>query len=295
MRSRKEIKAIGRERLKANYWSCVLACLLVCLAIFAIPMFLIVFSYSRLFLLTADSLISSPYEAVLTSLGSMLLIYAGGILILLLSGPLGSGLDYFNIMNILGRDDLVTVGTPFRSAFTRFGRKLGGYLWMKLFLFLWGLIAAAIIYIIMFVFLFVFIFSAMRSGAPLDDIPVDTLITLFVLIYLGLFLGSIPRYIKTFSYAMTTYILADCPNVKAQDALKLSTRIMKGHKWQLFVFGLSFLGWQLLSALTLGLLDIFYVGPYMNSAFATYYLEVREEALRSGVITMGQLEGTEPV
>ena len=72
-------------------------------------------------------------------------------------------------------------------------------------------------------------------------------------------------------------------------------RIMKGHKWQLFVFYLSYIGWGILCILTLGLLALFYVSPYMNSSLAVYYLEVREEALRTGAITMGQLEGTEAV
>ena len=89
--------------------------------------------------------------------------------------------------------------------------------------------------------------------------------------------------------------LADCPNVKATDALKLSMRMMNGHKWEYFVMGLSFLGWILLSALTLGILSVFYVDPYMRSSFAEYYLELRDEALRTGAITQGQLDGTELV
>ena len=94
---------------------------------------------------------------------------------------------------------------------------------------------------------------------------------------------------------MTPYILSDCPNVKAKDALKLSMRIMKGKKGRLFVFYLSFIGWGLLSCLTAGILGIFYVGPYMQSSMAVWYLEAREDALRNGVITLGQLEGTEAV
>ena len=105
----------------------------------------------------------------------------------------------------------------------------------------------------------------------------------------------IPGIIKSFSYAMTPFILADCPNVRAKDALKLSMRMMAGHKGELFVFLLSFLGWQLLNLVTFGLLGVFFVEPYQNSAEAVWYLEVREEALRRGVITMDQLNGLAPV
>jgi len=119
------------------------------------------------------------------------------------------------------------------------------------------------------------------------------LVMLFTFLWSLLFI--IPGIIKGISYAMTQYILADCPNVKAKDALKLSMRMMDGHKWEYFVFGLSFIGWILLSVITLGLAAAFYTEPYMHSSTAQYYLEVRNEALRTGAITQGQLDGTELV
>ena len=137
--------------------------------------------------------------------------------------------------------------TPFSEAFQNYPRKLGGSLWMGLFVFLWGLLLV------------------------------------------------IPGIIKAISYSMTQYILADCPNVKAKDALKLSMRMMQGHKWEAFVLGLSFIGWIILSLLTLGILSTFYVGPYMDSTFAAYYLEIRDEALRTGAVTREQLDGEQAV
>lgn len=103
--------------------------------------------------------------------------------------------------------------------------------------------------------------------------------------------GVVMLIIKGYAYAMTPYILGDCPNVRAQDALKLSVRMMKGHKWQLFVFQLSFIGWHLLNAFTMGLLGIFWVFPYQQTAMAGWYLELREQCLREGVITTAELDG----
>lgn len=241
MRTRQEIKAIGKSRFQANYWTCVLAVLLVSIVLGGIMG--ISFGPSYAATITASLSGSEPELSGGAAGGAFL----GYIAIFVLAGPLNIGLAYFFVMNVLGRDDLVSVSTPFKAAFTNFGRKLGGYLWMGLFIFLWAL-----------------------------------------LLY-------IPGIIKAYSYAMTPYILGDCPNVKAKDALKLSKRIMKGHKWELFVLQLSFIGWMILNSLTFNLLEIFYVGPYMQSTYATYYLEVREDALRRGVITMGQLEGREAV
>lgn len=241
MRTRQEIKAIGKSRFLANYWPCVLALLLVTVVLGFISG--LSGSASTTAAMSAAMNGSEPEPSSTITFGTT----AGSILSILIAGPLTIGLNHFFVMNTLGRTEQISATTPFTVAFQNYGRKLGGYLWMELFTFLWTL--------------------------------------LFI----------IPGIIKAFSYAMTPYILADCPNVKATDALKLSMRIMKGHKWELFVFGLSFIGWGLLSLLTLGILDLFFVGPYMQSSCATYYLEVREEALRSGVITMGQLEGTEAV
>ena len=58
---------------------------------------------------------------------------------------------------------------------------------------------------------------------------------------------------------------------------------------------LSFLGWQLLSGLTFGLLHIFYVGPYMNNTFAGYYAERKAAALAEGVVTEAELSGETPI
>ena len=58
----------------------------------------------------------------------------------------------------------------------------------------------------------------------------------------------IPGLIKTFSYAMTPYILAENPGMTATEAITESRRIMDGNKWRLFCLGFSFIGWGLLCA-----------------------------------------------
>ncbi|MEG1525451.1 MAG: DUF975 family protein [Clostridia bacterium] len=99
----------------------------------------------------------------------------------------------------------------------------------------------------------------------------------------------VPGIIKSLSYAMTPYILGDCPNVESKTALKLSMRMMNGHKWELFVFFLSFIGWNLLSGLTFGILSIFFVMPYRNNSLAGYYSELKSVSLQSGVVSAEEL------
>lgn len=117
-------------------------------------------------------------------------------------------------------------------------------------------------------------------------------ILLMALMLCGWFLlFYIPGIIKAFSYAMTPYILADCPAVGAVDAITISRRMMNGHKWEYFVFILSFLGWNLLSALTFGILSIFYVTPYEYTSLAGYYVELKKLCIEQGVVTQAQFEG----
>jgi len=107
--------------------------------------------------------------------------------------------------------------------------------------------------------------------------------------FLWSLLFLVPGIVKSYSYFMTSYILADCPDVTAKEALKLSMRMTQGHKGKLFVMHLSFIAWLLLSACTLYILLIVYVGPYMQATMAGYYVELRDQALANGVIKPEEL------
>ena len=88
--------------------------------------------------------------------------------------------------------------------------------------------------------------------------------------FLWALLFVIPGIVKSFSYAMTPFLMAEDPNLTAKEAIKLSQEKMMGHKGELFCLGLSFIGWSLLAALTGGIGNIF-LNPYMNAAFAAFY------------------------
>ena len=205
MKSRKEIKGIAKDAVYRQYWLCVGA------------------------------------NVIVMALCSVLSGISLGVAAFILVPSLVIGLNFFSVAMYRGEPS--SIEDIFREGFDNFGRKLGGYLWMELFIYLWSL--------------------------------------LFV----------IPGIIKAISYALTPYILADCKNVRATDALKLSMRMMEGHKWEYFVLGLSFIGWMLLTSLTCGLLYVFYVGPYMNNTFAGYYAERKAAALAEGTVTQAQLAG----
>lgn len=96
--------------------------------------------------------------------------------------------------------------------------------------------------------------------------------TLYTLLWSLLFV--IPGIIKAYEYYMIPYLLAENPNLTKEQAFALSKQMMMGQKWSTFVLELSFIGWQILSVFTLGILGIFYVGPYSYATYAALYEEL---------------------
>ncbi|WP_416828112.1 DUF975 family protein [Ectobacillus polymachus] len=98
-------------------------------------------------------------------------------------------------------------------------------------------------------------------------------LTLFLLsLYTSLWslLLIVPGIIKSFSYALTYFILIDHPEYSVNQAITESRHMMNGHKWELFVLFLSFIGWILLCIITFGLAEL-WITPYSSIAFAHFY------------------------
>ena len=97
-----------------------------------------------------------------------------------------------------------------------------------------------------------------------------------ILITLWSLLLIIPGIIKSLSYAMTMYIVKDHPELTVNEAIDLSKDMMYGHKYDLFYLYISFIGWYLLSILTLGI-GTFWLMPYIQTAQASFYEDVKAE------------------
>lgn len=94
------------------------------------------------------------------------------------------------------------------------------------------------------------------------------------------YLTIVGGIIKAYEYRMIPYILAENPKIKRKQAFKLSKQMMMGNKWKTFILDLSFLGWNLLSVLTYGLLNILYVNPYNAAVIAELYVELKNNAIK---------------
>ena len=85
----------------------------------------------------------------------------------------------------------------------------------------------------------------------------------------------IPGIVKSYEYRMMPYLFADDPTMTKERAFAESKQMMTGQKWNAFVLDLSFLGWNILSAMTLGILGLFYVNPYQSQTNAALYEKLR--------------------
>lgn len=97
---------------------------------------------------------------------------------------------------------------------------------------------------------------------------------LYTVLWSLLFL--ITGIVKSYEYRMIPYLMAEYPDMASDEAFRISREMMMGNKWEAFVLDLSFFGWNILSALTLGLTGIFYSGPYQMLTNAALYLSLKK-------------------
>lgn len=91
--------------------------------------------------------------------------------------------------------------------------------------------------------------------------------------FLWSLLFIIPGIVAGYSYAMTPFIMSEHPDMPASEAIRASKELMDGHKGELFWLDLTFIGWSLLSALTLNLGNL-WLNPYRNAAYAAFYCDI---------------------
>lgn len=101
----------------------------------------------------------------------------------------------------------------------------------------------------------------------------------------------IPGIVKRYEYSMIPYILAENPGISMTEAFSMSREMTMGQKMEIFILDLSFLPWELLSSVTLGLAGIFWVNPYVMATKAELYAVRRQDVLEKGFFNAYDLPG----
>lgn len=97
----------------------------------------------------------------------------------------------------------------------------------------------------------------------------------YIFVFLWSLLFIIPGIIAGYRYRFALYNLCENPEMGVMEALNMSKAQTRGHKWELFVLDLSFLGWVILCGLTLGILTI-WIMPYRNQTDIGYFQAIKQ-------------------
>ncbi len=185
--------------------------------------------------------------------------FLGLILTISLTGAVTLGMAMFSLTYTKGE---VPGFERIFDGFTHFVQSLKAIWWLELWVFLWSLPMSIAIGVMM-----TSMFVAIQSTST---VAAGAFFALFVLVMVL----SIVVIVKSISYSMLFYIIADDPEGSVREALTESKKITQGHKWQLFVVSLSFLGWGLLAVLTLGI-GFLWLTPYINVTLANVYQQIK--------------------
>lgn len=99
--------------------------------------------------------------------------------------------------------------------------------------------------------------------------------------FLWTLLLIVPGIIKQLEWRMVRYILAENPEMSGADARALSSEMMDGNKWDVFVLDLSFIGWTLLGTITLGIGNIIWTNPYHAATNTELYLALKNSRTKT--------------
>ena len=161
------------------------------------------------------------------------------------------------------------------EGYNKWARAILCGLWKLLWSFLWGLLAIPLIVI------FVIVMSCFSTFSGSDTLN-------YTICYFLLFIGFIPMFIKMIEYSFSFFFAAEFPEIGIRKSLRLSITIAKGHRWEIFVLNISFIGWVLLSILTCGV-GFLWSLPYYYMTLTNAYHALLQDALESGKIKPEEL------
>lgn len=110
------------------------------------------------------------------------------------------------------------------------------------------------------------IFDGFKEGLT-NRVILSFMKSLFIILWSLLFI--IPGIVKSYSYMLAEFVSKEHPEYDYTECLEESKEKMEGHKMEMFVLELSFIGWALLSILTLGI-GLLWLVPYMQQTKVEY-------------------------
>ena len=270
--TRKEIKSFSKEKLKGRWTNFFL-------------LFLIVWLVQGVITYLVSNIGNIQLSAIL-NIGNNLLL-----------APFLESLGVVYVIKLVDRDDKVGINEslPSFKVWINFVKKL---LALILFELPAGVIAtiASVMALVSIISNHFYEFLLMNS-IIYDDI-INEFTWIFIVIMIAMLIYNIIVYLFFFP---VKYLIVDEKELGIWEAVGKAFKMMKGHKWELFVLVLSCFGWIILALLpmVIGFLIVFYLGlsiyilpifalpalglsVYLSTIYRVYYLSISDRALEIG-------------
>lgn len=283
MFDRGKFKSAAKAQLKGNYKVALIASLVICFINFMLTL--------PNNLLIKNEIVSMIFS-ICTTIISLVLSFA----------------FIYLCMNIVNKSDSISFST-FTDGLALYKPAILAGLWQGLFIFLWSFL-----FLIPFFILFAtitinnlnFNFMSMSQSEILNSFFLENFSN-FLILFLLFIVAFIFITIKSLQYSFMNYLVIDNNGKSIRKSLRLSIELTKGHKGNLFVLGLSFIGWILLALLIpfvfalilknenqllLNLItqvSIAFLQPYIVLTHINAYYYIKTEALEKGNIKQEDL------
>jgi uncharacterized membrane protein len=294
-----KLKHQARSKLRGHRGSPMLLTLVIGLinAAIAIPGY--VFNNNRILAYFSSLEASTPYIDNLFSISDFTtllrpmysfstLLWAITLITFIINNSISIAIARFYLGMMI--DPEKTKFNTFVEGLVYWGKGILAALWKGVWLWLWGLLFIAIFIGIVIIFS---VFTAATGGFK-PAIPRFNTITPAVLIFIGLTVVWYITFIvvcinRTIAYSQMLFVQSEYPDVSVSKSLKASIAMTKGHRADLFLLNLSFIGWMILAPFTL-YIGLLWIIPYIQTTHAAAYQFLKQKAFENGLLAKAQNE-----
>ncbi|GAA0177799.1 DUF975 family protein [Clostridium sediminicola] len=273
----KEIKRQALDSLSGRWGTAILVCFIYFILLSSIS--ITIGGFTSINILRDFTLLSSYNDinqyANQTST-SQLILNLNQLINLVIAGPLIYGLSGF-FLNIIRKNN-IRIENLF-SGFKRFGKSFLLNLVISIFTVLWWLAIMLPVIIISVIIITIIIMTTgfnegMNSVGNFES-SFGIFISFGIIIFLVSIIAFIICTIIIFRYKLAYYIYVDNNDYDIMDCIKQSKIMMKGFKIKLFLLYLSFIGWWILSCISLGI-GFLWLTPYIQTSTAIFYENLKD-------------------
>lgn len=268
-----ELKKEGLQSLKGRWGIAILVCLIAAIITEGLSIYARISTISDVF---SKGLFSSLINLDFLSEGigtSSIMLRLDFLVSLLLGGTITYGLNSF-FLN-LTRNENPQIENLF-SGFKYFEKNFLIQLVIGIFNIIWTIIVFIPIISIGLITI-IGSFSSYSGLTELEQMHWNARREILIIMVVLFIIAFIIVELIVLRYALVFYIHNDIRDASVMDCINYSKEMMRGHKYRLLLLNLSFIGWHILSILTLGI-GYIWLRPYIFATRAGFYNDLKQKS-----------------